>query len=157
RLWTAAEDDALKEAIRLYGSRTGAGSAWSAISRHVSIHGGRTNKKDCRKRWFYTLDPGLKKGRWTQDEDEALRKAFLEVGAQWKEMALRVPGRTDEQVAKRWRDVLSPDLVLDAPWTPEEDALLLRLFKEHGPKWTKISHSFATRNGIAVRNRFRRF
>lgn len=99
RLWTAAEDDALKEAIRLYGSRTGAGSAWSAISRHVSIHGGRTNKvgrsypcghsltkKDCRKRWFYTLDPGLKKGRWTQDEDEALRKAFLEVGAQWKEM-----------------------------------------------------------------------
>ena len=68
-----------------------------------------------------------------------------------------VPGRTDEQVAKRWKDVLSPDLNLDAQWTPEEDALLVRLFKEHGPKWTLMSDSFPTRNGIACRNRFRRF
>lgn len=71
--------------------------------------------------------------------------------------AMLVPGRTDEQVAKRWKDVLSPDLNLDAQWTPEEDALLVKLFKEHGPKWTLMSDSFPTRNGIACRNRFRRF
>jgi hypothetical protein len=71
--------------------------------------------------------------------------------------ALLIPGRNDEQVAKRWRDVLSPELDLDAPWTPEEDALLVNLFKEMGPKWTPMSDSFPKRNGIACRNRFRRF
>jgi len=71
--------------------------------------------------------------------------------------ASRIPGRNDEQVAKRWKDVLSPDLSLDTPWTPEEDLLLLNLFKELGPKWTPMSDRFPGRNGIACRNRFRKF
>jgi hypothetical protein len=71
--------------------------------------------------------------------------------------ASRIPGRNDEQVAKRWKDVLSPDLSLDTPWTPEEDLLLLNLFKEIGPKWTPMSDHFPGRNGIACRNRFRKF
>jgi hypothetical protein len=44
RTWSKTEEEALREAVRLYGSRTGPGSAWPAISKHVSVHGGRTNK-----------------------------------------------------------------------------------------------------------------
>lgn len=71
--------------------------------------------------------------------------------------AKRIRGRTDEQVAKRWKDVLAPDLKLEAPWTEEEDALLLELYEKHGPKWTLMSDFVEGRNGIACRNRFRRF
>ena len=35
--------------------------------------------------------------------------------------------------------------------------LLLKLFKELGPKWTPMSDHFPGRNGIGCRNRFRKF
>jgi len=53
--------------------------------------------------------------------------------------------------------VLAPELRLEAPWTAEEDTLLMKLYEEHGPRWTLMSDSFPTRNGIACRNRFRRY
>lgn len=142
------------------------------------IHPHHIDIQDCRKRWYHTLDPNIRRGRWTDSEDEALRQAFSQVGAQWQRMggcnfirvvscildlaaylqtATYVPGRTAEQVAKRWRDVLDPGLVLKAPWTPDEDALLVAQYCQHGPKWTLISDAFPSRNGIACRNRFRRF
>jgi hypothetical protein len=68
-----------------------------------------------------------------------------------------VPGRNDEQVAKRWKDVLSPELDLSAPWTRDEDEMLLKLHRIHGPKWTLISDAFPKRNGIACRNRHRKW
>jgi myb proto-oncogene protein len=46
----------------------------------------RAEDKDCRKRWFYTLDPGLRKGRWTREEDITLRAAYSELGPQWREI-----------------------------------------------------------------------
>lgn len=130
--------------------------------------------QDCRKRWYYTLDPTLKKGRWTSEEDQLLRDAFARLGPQWTALgiplsafpstrfspnrsALYVPGRTDEQVAKRWKDVLAPELDLAAPWTRAEDTLLFKLHRVHGPKWTLISDAFPRRNGIACRNRHRKW
>lgn len=97
-----------------------------------------------------------------------MRDAYVELGPRWRKIgeftpymaliaAMRIPGRTDEQVAKRWKDVLAPDLKLEAPWTDEEDALLLDLYGRLGPKWTLMSDYVEGRNGIACRNRFRRF
>ena len=120
------------------------------------------------------MDPTLKKGRWTSEEDQLLRDAFARLGPQWTALgklifgvlrsafrltylASHVPGRNDEQVAKRWKDVLSPELQLSAPWTREEDEMLLRLYRIHGPKWTLISDAFPRRNGIACRNRHRKW
>lgn len=70
--------------------------------------------------------------------------------------APRIAGRNDEQIAKRWRDVLSPDLQPEMPWTSREDALLRSLFLQLGSKWTLMADSFPGRNGIQCRNRFRR-
>lgn len=42
--------------------------------------------QDCRKRWFHSLDPSLRKGKWSEQEDQALRKLYTELGPKWKEI-----------------------------------------------------------------------
>ncbi|GMK57629.1 hypothetical protein CspeluHIS016_0404630 [Cutaneotrichosporon spelunceum] len=153
RRWTADEDARLIAAVNKYGSQRGPGSQWSKIS--VGLPG-RTNK-DCRKRWFHSLDPRVRKGRWSPDEDDLLRKLYAELGPQWKAIALRIPGRKDDQVSKRWRDVLAPELTSKKPWSEDEDRLLLQLLEEKGPKWTSIAEQLPGRSPIACRNRSRKY
>lgn len=44
------------------------------------------SSQDCRKRWFHSLDPSLRKGKWTEEEDRKLRQLYAELGPQWKEI-----------------------------------------------------------------------
>ncbi|EJT51010.1 hypothetical protein A1Q1_07804 [Trichosporon asahii var. asahii CBS 2479] len=115
------------------------------------------DRQDCRKRWFHSLDPSVRKGKWSPNEDDALRKLYSELGPQWKEIALRIPGRKDDQVSKRWRDVLAPELTSKKPWSGKEDALLLELLEKLGPRWTAIADKLPGRSPIACRNRSRKF
>lgn len=41
---------------------------------------------DCRKRWFHSLDPSLRKGRWTKDEDRIILDAYQQLGPSWKQI-----------------------------------------------------------------------
>lgn len=40
----------------------------------------------CKKRWTHSLDPNLRKGRWTAAEDAVLLKHFAIVGPKWHEI-----------------------------------------------------------------------
>ncbi|KAM0751216.1 hypothetical protein T439DRAFT_347776 [Meredithblackwellia eburnea MCA 4105] len=153
KVWTAEEDDRLREAVNKHGSARGKNSAWTTIS---SLVGGRTNK-DCRKRWFHSLDPAVKKGTWSPEEDASLLRLHAEMGPQWKEIALRIPGRKDDQVSKRWRDVLDPSLSARSEWTPNEDAMLLALFDQVGPRWATIAEKLPGRSALHCRNRYRKY
>jgi hypothetical protein len=87
---------------------------------------GRDNKA-CRKRWIHSLDPKLRKGtsdgmilltpnlrltqgRWTTSEDAALVEAVNKHGKRWYEVAKDLPGRTDDQCAKRYKDAVDPSI-----------------------------------------------
>ncbi|CAM9015271.1 unnamed protein product [Wickerhamomyces anomalus] len=65
--------------------------------------------KDCRKRWTNSLDPNLKKGKWTAQEDEKLLASYKIHGSSWQKISLDIPGRTDDQCAKRYIEVLDPN------------------------------------------------
>lgn len=52
---------------------------WSRIAAKLP---GRTNK-DCRKRWTKICTADLKKGAWSFEEDDKLRKAVSELGQQY--------------------------------------------------------------------------
>ncbi|PWY73878.1 hypothetical protein BO94DRAFT_589411 [Aspergillus sclerotioniger CBS 115572] len=153
RRWTPSEDEKLRLLVQRYGDQRGHNSKWYEISQGLP---GRTNK-DCRKRWFHSLDPRLRKGRWTADEDRTLVAAYERLGPAWKEIALLIPGRKDDQCAKRYNDILCPlaKARLRA-WTPEEDQLLQEKVAELGHAWSTISTFLHGRPPLTCRNRWRK-
>jgi len=92
---------------------------------------------------------------WSDAEDSALRRAVSTVGSKnWKRIAAMVPGKTEAQCVYRWQKVLNPSLV-KGPWTEEEDAKVVELVKEHGPKkWSVIAGHLPGRIGKQCRERW---
>ena len=97
---------------------------------------------------------GTPKCRWNPAEDQLLRKSIEEFGTHnWKIIATKVPGRTSKQCRERWVGKLNPDVV-SSEWTEKEDNILLKLHKELGNQWAKISKHLSGRSMIAVKNRW---
>ncbi|ODQ62337.1 hypothetical protein WICANDRAFT_76508 [Wickerhamomyces anomalus NRRL Y-366-8] len=113
--------------------------------------------KDCRKRWTNSLDPNLKKGKWTAQEDEKLLASYKIHGSSWQKISLDIPGRTDDQCAKRYIEVLDPNTKDRLrPWNLEEDLELIKKVKLYGTKWRTISLEMKSRPSLTCRNRWRK-
>ena len=91
--WTPDEDDALRQCV--VEERI---TDWIEVSNRVA---GRTAKQ-CRERWQNHLDPTLRTGPFTVEEDLLLERAVRELGTHWKEIALRIEGRSENACKNRW-------------------------------------------------------
>ncbi|KAG9497184.1 hypothetical protein J7337_011976 [Fusarium musae] len=87
RPWTPAEDATLRTLVGHFGASRGSEGRWKDIASGLE---GRT-AKDCRKRWLHSLDPSLRKGRWTSQEDEILLSAYARLGPLWNEIGKLIP------------------------------------------------------------------
>ncbi len=98
-----------------------------------------------------------KRGKWTAEEDEMLRKAVAEHhGKNWKKIAQAAFGesKSDVQCLHRWQKVLDPKLV-KGPWTKAEDAKVIELVEKLGPKkWSVIAGYLPGRIGKQCRERW---
>ncbi|EAY03753.1 Myb-like DNA-binding domain containing protein [Trichomonas vaginalis G3] len=93
--------------------------------------------------------------KFTKDEDERLLKIIRQLGTRdWESIASCMKNRSPRQCRERWTNYLMPDLS-SAPWTPEEDELLEKLYKIYGSKWSKIAAHLPNRSANIVRNRYR--
>lgn len=84
------------------------GRKWAAVAERVP---GRTDMS-CRERYMNVLDPSLRKGAWTAEEDwrlqegvDACRAVFPRIS--WAYVARRVPGRTDSMCYIRYQRTVS--------------------------------------------------
>ena len=153
RVWTPEEDEHLRLLVSYWGDQCGKNGHWDKISSHFK----NRSSKDCRKRWFHSLDPKLKRGRWTEHEDKVLMAAYDKMGPVWHRIAQLIPGRTDDQCSKRYNDVLDPKISDRLrPWSPAEDSHLLEMVEMHGTKWRTISKEMEGRTGLTCRNRWRK-
>jgi hypothetical protein len=96
--WSEEEDNKVRELVGLYGARK-----WSFIAEHLP---GRIGKQ-CRERWTNHLDPGVKKGNWSQSEDELIIKLQRQHGNKWAKIASYLSGRTDNAVKNRFHSTIS--------------------------------------------------
>lgn len=54
------------------------------------------------KRWTCRLDPNIKKGRWTTEEDNIIEQMQAKNGNNWKLIAQKLPGRPPAAIKSRY-------------------------------------------------------
>eukprot|EP00941_MAST-03F_sp_MAST-3F-sp1_P004529 g4529.t1 len=95
--WGPHEDQLLLKLIHLNQENPN----WGTIASQIK---GRTPKQ-CRERWFNHLDPRVKKGEWTAEEDEVIWKQHQLMGNRWSAISKLLPGRTENAVKIRWKSL----------------------------------------------------
>ena len=66
---------------------------------------GRSGKQ-CRERWLNNLSPGIKKGNWTEKEDEQIFNLYIKYGSSWSKVAKNIPLRTENSIKNRFYTTL---------------------------------------------------
>ncbi|KAI9306730.1 Homeodomain-like protein [Cunninghamella echinulata] len=136
RPWTKEDDEILKEAVTLVGEKS-----WQQIA---SIVGGRSGQQ-CLHRWLKTINPAIRRSKWTEEEDNALRGAVEVYGVgNWASVQRYIPGRTDMQCRERWMNCLDPNIIR-GEFTEEEKQKLKDLVERHGKRWSYLTQFFPGR------------
>jgi hypothetical protein len=125
--WTPEEDAKVIAGVREIGKD------WLRVATLVP---GRTNDQCCR-RWIHKLNPDIKSGKWTEEEDEKLTDAVTQFGSNWGQVSALVPGRTNAQCSARWCKHLDASI---SKWTRKEDAKLMDAIEQVGTDdWAKVA------------------
>jgi hypothetical protein len=113
--WSQTEDDRLIAGVHKYGL-----SRWIPVAKFVG--NGRT-RAQCNQRWNQTLNPQLKKTKWSDDEEKELGKLVCRYGLKsWTRIAHEMVTRSDVQCRYHWLQMQRCVEAISAPSGPAEDA-----------------------------------
>lgn len=91
--WSLDEDERLLRAVEVTGPKQ-----WAKVAASVKTR----IPKQCQTRWCNNLNPSVKHGGWTAEEDDLIEKMYRENGSKWAEMAKCLPNRTDNAIKNRF-------------------------------------------------------
>ena len=120
--WTVEEDSAVRQA-RLEGIEK-----WSDIAKRVP---GRMGKQ-CRERWCNHLDPSIRKGPWTDEEDHVLVEKQKVMGNKWAQIAKLIPGRPENAIKNRWNSFVHKKMTKMAREGASAEQIASTLVQENG-------------------------
>lgn len=103
--WTSEEDANLVACVTgMANEAEGLINNWAEVADMIK---GRTTKQ-CRERWFNHLDPSIKRGNYTEEEDKLILEQQALIGNRWSVISGMLPGRTEDAVKIRWKTLTRP-------------------------------------------------
>ncbi|XP_010498279.1 PREDICTED: transcription factor MYB34-like [Camelina sativa] len=100
--WTAEEDQKLVAYINEHGI-----CDWRSLPIRAGL---KRCGKSCRLRWLNYLRPGIRRGKFTPQEEEDIIKLHAAVGNRWAAIARQMKNRTDNDIKNHWNSCLKKRL-----------------------------------------------
>ena len=91
--WTPSEDKLLTEYVLKFGAKR-----WHICAEFIKNRTG----KQCREHWKNCLNPDLKKGNWTYEEDLLIMAFYHKCKGSWREMIHLFVNRTENSIKNRF-------------------------------------------------------
>ncbi|WCJ22583.1 myb domain protein 61 [Euphorbia peplus] len=101
-LWSPEEDEKLLRHITKFGH-----GCWSSVPKLAGL---QRCGKSCRLRWINYLRPDLKRGTFSQQEENLIIELHAVLGNRWSQIAAQLPGRTDNEIKNLWNSCLKKKL-----------------------------------------------
>ncbi|XP_031498769.1 transcription factor MYB61-like [Nymphaea colorata] len=101
-LWSPEEDEKLMRYITKYGH-----GCWSSVPKQAGL---QRCGKSCRLRWINYLRPDLKRGTFSQQEENLIIELHAVLGNRWSQIAAQLPGRTDNEIKNLWNSCIKKKL-----------------------------------------------
>nr|XP_018681695.1 PREDICTED: transcription factor MYB30 [Musa acuminata subsp. malaccensis] len=102
--WTPEEDKKLVEYIQRHGH-----GSWRNLPKNAGLN---RCGKSCRLRWTNYLRPDVKRGKFSEDEEQIIIHLHSILGNKWSTISRRLPGRTDNEIKNYWNTHLKKKLLL---------------------------------------------
>ncbi|WOL18281.1 transcription factor MYB39-like [Canna indica] len=101
--WTPEEDKMLIDYVQKHGH-----GSWQRISKLAGLN---RCGKSCRLRWTNYLRPDIKRGKFTEEEEQLIIHLHSLLGNKWSSIATKLPGRTDNEIKNYWNTHLKKRLL----------------------------------------------
>jgi len=141
-LWTKEEDEQIRQYLSLNPK-----NKWKFIA--AKLKNKTATQVFLRSK---IIDPNLKKGKFSNEEDRILKKLVEIFGPSWSLISKLYKKRNPKQLRLRYSNHLN-ERISKEKFSLAEDQKLLSLFELHGRKWSFYSNHLPQRSLSKIRYR----
>lgn len=106
----------------------------------------------CHQR-FKLLNPNLKKGKWSAEEDAKLIQLVATFGKSWNIISKLFKTRSNKQIMNRYEEYLNDSVELK-DFSQAEDSLIFQYFPKFGKNWNLYREILPNRSCRKIKKRF---